>query len=246
MSCCRQQSAACFPRRQARSRCTCLRRAQDGIATIQVTDPVTRRLFANDPALSTYGALATDRLLLLQGAEPATPVGSQAANPIRVRAVAADGVTPVSGATIAWSATNGLQFSACSGASSCSVLSDEAGRIFELGDSHCDRDEHDHDRSGASRRIRRRSRNRRRWWELLPRLDLAALTPTHWVGQGATIAVPLTVEVLRPGVPQGECGYQFRTHQGDGFAFGGQCNHQRRGTRLPSRHNSRIRIPMCR
>jgi hypothetical protein len=29
----------------------------------------------------TYGASATDLLLLLQGAEPSTPVGSQAANP---------------------------------------------------------------------------------------------------------------------------------------------------------------------
>ena len=100
--------------------------AQDGTATILVTDPASGAFSQMTGAL-TYGALATDRLLLLQGAEPATPVGSAAANPLRVRAVAADGVTPVSGATIAWSATNGLQFSACSGASSCSVLADEAG-----------------------------------------------------------------------------------------------------------------------
>ena len=100
--------------------------SQDGTATIQVTDPVSGAFSQMMGALS-YGALSTDLLLLLQGAEPATPVGSAAANPIRVRAVAADGVTPVSGATIAWSATNGLQFSTCSGASSCSVLTDEAG-----------------------------------------------------------------------------------------------------------------------
>src|SRR2546429_1081176 len=99
---------------------------QDGTASIQVTDPVSGAFSQMIGAL-TYGALSTDLLLLLQGAEPATPVGSAAANAIRVRAVAADGITPVSGATIAWSATNGLQFSACSGASSCSVLSDEAG-----------------------------------------------------------------------------------------------------------------------
>ncbi len=87
---------------------------QDGTVTILVTDPVSGGFSQMTGALS-YGALATDLLLLLQGGEPATPVGSAAANPIRVRAVAADGVTPVSGATIAWSATNGLQFSACSG-----------------------------------------------------------------------------------------------------------------------------------
>jgi len=83
---------------------------QDGVATIQVTNPVSGSFSQMIGAL-TYGASATDLLLLLQGTEPATPVGAAAANAIRVRAVAADGVTPVSGATIAWSETNGLQFS---------------------------------------------------------------------------------------------------------------------------------------
>src|SRR5208282_3329891 len=70
--------------------------AQDGTASILVANPVSGAFSQMTSALS-YGALATDLLLLLQGAEPATPVGSAAANPIRVRAVAADGVTPVSG-----------------------------------------------------------------------------------------------------------------------------------------------------
>ena len=76
----------------------------DGSATIQVTDPVSGAFSQMIGAL-TYGASATDLLLLLHGAEPATAVGSQAASAIRVRAVAADGVTPVSGATIAWTST---------------------------------------------------------------------------------------------------------------------------------------------
>jgi uncharacterized protein (TIGR03437 family) len=49
--------------------------AQDGTATIQVTDPVTGSFSQMIGAL-TYGAAATDLLLLLQGAEPSTPVGS--------------------------------------------------------------------------------------------------------------------------------------------------------------------------
>ncbi len=105
--------------------------AQDGTATIQVTDPLSGASSQMIGALG-YGALSTDLLLLLQGGEPSTPVGSAAANAIRVRVVAADGVTPVSGATIAWSATNGSQFSVCAGASSCSVLSDEAGESSTL------------------------------------------------------------------------------------------------------------------
>ncbi len=180
---------------------------QDGTATIQVTDPASGAFSQMMGALS-YGALSTDLLLLLQGAEPATPVGSAAANPIRVRAVAADGVTPVSGATIAWSATNGLQFSACGGASSCSVLTDEAGESS----------------SGVTPTATGPSTIT---MALAPvsysppqsqqatvvgtstALDLVAVTPTRWVGQGATIAVPLTVEVLDLGVPHANVTVNF-------------------------------------
>ncbi len=63
--------------------------AQDGSATIQVADPVSGSFSQMIGAL-TYGAAATDLLLLLQGDEPATPVGAQAPNLIRVRATAAD------------------------------------------------------------------------------------------------------------------------------------------------------------
>jgi hypothetical protein len=46
---------------------------------------------------------------------------------VTVRVVAFDGVTPVSGATIAWSTTNGATLAVCGGTSSCSVLTDESG-----------------------------------------------------------------------------------------------------------------------
>ncbi|MGB9204499.1 MAG: IPT/TIG domain-containing protein, partial [Terriglobales bacterium] len=186
--------------------------SQDGTVTIQVTDPVSGAFSQMTGAL-TYGALATDRLLLLQGAEPATPVGSAAANPIRVRAVAADGVTPVSGATIAWSATNSLQFSACSGASSCSVLTDEAGESS----------------SGVTPMVTAASTIT---IALAPAsysppqsqqatvvgtstaLDLAAAIPTRWIGQGATLSVPLTVEALDLAVPQANVAVNFVVTKG--------------------------------
>ena len=172
----------------------------DGLASVQVTDPVTGGFSQMTGALS-YGALATDRLLLLQGSEPATAVGAQAAAALRVRAVAADGVTPVSGATIAWSATGGLQFSACNGAASCFVLSDEAGEssswvtptatgpatvtVALAPLSYSPPQTQQATVVGTS-----------------TALDLAALTPTRWVGQGASVTVPLTVEALDLGVPQ--------------------------------------------
>jgi hypothetical protein len=186
--------------------------AQDGTATIQVTDPVTGSFSEMTGAL-TYGAAATDLLLLLQGAEPSTPVGSAAANPIRVRAVAADGVTPVDGATAAWSATGGVQFSVCSGASSCSVLTDEAGEssssvtptatgpstitIALAPASYSPPQSQQATLVGTS-----------------TTLDLAAVAPTRWVAQGATIAVPLTVEALDLGVPQANVAVNFVVTQG--------------------------------
>ncbi len=182
--------------------------SQDGIVSIQVTDTVSGAFSQMISAL-TYGASATDLLLLLQGAEPATPVGAQAASPMRVRAVAADGVTPVSGATIAWSATNGLQFSVCGGASSCSVLSDEAGESSSwvtptaVGASTITI-------SLAPASYSPPQMRQATVVASSSTLNLAAVTPTHWIAQGATMAVPLTVEALnQSGAPQANVTVDF-------------------------------------
>ena len=184
----------------------------DGTASILVADPVSGAFSQMIGALS-YGALSTDLLLLLQGAEPATPVGSAAANAIRVRAVAADGITPVSGATMAWSATNGLQFSVCGGASSCSVLSDEAGESSSwvtpttIGQSTITialaPASYSPPQSQQATVVGTSSA-----------LDLVAVTPTRWVGQGATLAVPLTVETLDLGVPKANVTVNFAITKG--------------------------------
>ncbi len=191
--------------------------AQDGTATIQVTNPVSGAFSQMIDALE-YGAQSTDLLLLLQAAEPSTPVGSATANPLRVRAVAADGITPVNGATIAWSATNGAQFDVCggasSGASSCSVLSDEAGESSSLVTPTA---------IGASTitiALAPASYSPPQSQEATvvatsTTLDLAAVTPTSWVAQGATIAVPLTVEALNLGVPQANIPINFTVNRGN-------------------------------
>ena len=98
----------------------------DGVQAITVTDPVSGASSAMTDAV-TFGAAATDQLILLQGANPPIPIGTQSPVPVMVRAVASDGLTPVSGATIAWSASNSAALSACGGQISCSVLSDENG-----------------------------------------------------------------------------------------------------------------------
>jgi hypothetical protein len=121
----------------------------------------------------------------------------------------------VSGATIAWSAsaTNALQFSACGGASSCSVLSDEAGEsstwvtptvtgpstitIALAPASYSSPQTQQATVLGTS-----------------STLDLVALTPTRWVGQGATLAVPLTVEALDLGAPKANVAVSFKITNG--------------------------------
>jgi hypothetical protein len=45
-------------------------------------------------------------------------------------------------------------------------------------------------------------------------LDLAAVTPTRWVGQGATLSVPLTVEALDLGVPKANVTVNFAVTKG--------------------------------
>ncbi len=184
----------------------------DGTATIQVTDPVTGAFSRMIGAL-TYGAMATDLLHLVQGTEPSTPVGSAAANPIRVRAVAADGVTPVSGATIAWNSTNGLQFSICNGVSSCSVLSDEAGESSSwvtptaIGQSTITI-------ALAPASYSPPQTQQATVLATSSALDLVAITPTRWIGQGATIAVPLSVEALDLGAPKSNVTINFKLTEG--------------------------------
>jgi hypothetical protein len=185
---------------------------QDGTATIQVADPVSGGFSQMFGAL-TYGASPTDLLLLLQGTEPPTPVGAAAANPVRVRAVAADGVTPVSGATIAWSSTNGLQLSVCSGAVSCSVLSDAAGESSSTVTPTATGP------GAITIALAPAVYSPPQTQQAIvvgtsTTLDLAAVTPIRWIAQGSTISVPLTVAALDLGVPLANVTLNFLITQG--------------------------------
>jgi hypothetical protein len=171
----------------------------DGVATLQVTDPVNGGFSQMIGAL-TYGAAATDLLQLLQGSETATAVGGTAPAPIRVRVVAADGVTPIGGATVAWTATNGLSFSACNGTNSCSVRSDETGEAASMVTS-------------VAVGLSTITASLAPATYLTPQtvqasvvavstaLDLSALSPTRWIAQGASVTTPLSVIALNLGTP---------------------------------------------
>ncbi len=186
--------------------------AQDGLATIQVTNPVNGSFSQMIGAL-TYGAAATDLLQLLQGTEPPTPVGAQAPNLIRVRATASDGVTPVNGATILWSSTNGIEFSACGGASSCIVLTDAAGEASTwVTPTATGPGTITAELAPASYSPAQTQQTTLVGTETT--LDLAAIGPTVWIAKGATLGVPLTVEALDLGAPQANVAIKFTVTNG--------------------------------
>jgi hypothetical protein len=60
----------------------------DGIQNLALADPTTGSFSAMASVLA-YGAGPTDTIKLIAGSNPATPVGGEAARPIRVKVVAA-------------------------------------------------------------------------------------------------------------------------------------------------------------
>lgn len=186
----------------------------DGVQTLTVTDPISGA-FSTMTGVLTVGAAATDKILLLQGANPPTPVGTQATNPVSVRVVAADGVTPVSGATVGWTAANGTAMSSCGGASSCSVVTDESGNastwvtpvaagvasitaavapgVYNPAQSV----------SGTL-------------FATTSSSQIGVTTPYLWVAQGATVSVPITARVVSNGIAENGVTVNFTIAQGSG------------------------------
>jgi len=185
----------------------------DGLQTITITDPVSGA-FSIMTNVVTFGAAATDKLILLQGGNPVTPVGAQAANPVIVRVVASDGITPVGGATVAWASTNKAAFSACGGTTSCSTTTDESGIASTWVTPQA---------AGVASLTA----------TLAPAVygsaqavvatlfatassALELSTPLLWIAQGATVSVPLTAQVVNAGLPQSGVTVDFTVRQGSG------------------------------
>jgi hypothetical protein len=186
----------------------------DGPQTITISDPVSGAFSIMTNAL-TFGAAATDSIVLLQGVSPPTPVGTQAVNPATVRVVASDGITPVNGATVGWSTTNGATLSACAGAFTCAVISDESGiastwvtpaaagnavitatlapGVYSPAQS-----------VGSTLSATSTSS------------DIGVTTANLWIAQGASLSVPLTARVVSLGAPQSGKQVNFFIDQGSG------------------------------
>jgi hypothetical protein len=193
----------------------------DGVQSIRVSDALGGGSTTMTGAL-TYGAAATDNIVLLNGANPPTPVGVQAANPVSVRVLASDGVTAVGGATVGWSGTNGVQLSACSGASACSVITDQngnaatwltaaaAGTAIVTATSAPGAYSPAKSVSGTLSATQSSS-------------DIGVSTPYMYVSQGATVGIPVSARVLSNGIGQSSVTLNFMIASGAGSLSAGSA-----------------------
>jgi hypothetical protein len=170
----------------------------DGPHDITLTDPATGATSVMTGAIN-YGAGPTDIIKLLSGSNPSTPRGGEAQNPIRVQVLDANGVTPVSGATVVFSAVPSVGFSACANATTCTVISDESGeastRVTAL--------------TAGTMTITAQlapasyspaKQVQATLFATSSALDLSLSSPSVWIAQGATLDVPLSSTVLVNGV----------------------------------------------
>ena len=188
--------------------------AADGVYDLQLGDVSSGGSSAMSGVL-TVGAGPSDIIRKISGTNPATPVGGQAATPFTVMVVAADGITPVAGASVQFSSAPAVAFSACGSAASCTVLTDQSGlastfmtvlsaNVITLTAklapaSYSNAQQVQATLLGTS-----------------SQLDLSLTTPVVWIAQGATVSWPLTARVLANGNPAGAMSVNYQITRGGG------------------------------
>ncbi|HSS96259.1 MAG TPA: Ig-like domain-containing protein, partial [Terriglobales bacterium] len=170
----------------------------DGPRDITLTDPATGATSVMTGAIN-YGAGPNDIIKLLAGSNPSTPRGGEAQNPIRIQVLDANGVTPISGATVVFSAVPSVGFSACANATTCTVISDENGeastRVTAL--------------TAGTMTITAQlapasyspaKQVQATLFATGSALDISLSSPSVYIAQGATLDIPLSSKVLVNGV----------------------------------------------
>ena len=173
--------------------------ATDGVVDIDLSDPATGASSRMLGAL-TIGAGPNDTLHLLSSGNPAIPVGGETVIPMVLQVMDRDGVTPVNGANVRIDSTAGGALSACNGATGCSLVSDESGKV--------------------STRVQVQSPSVITVTAALApasysnpatvqttvvgaqsSLDITLVSQNVWIARGATIDIPLVARVLNNGSP---------------------------------------------
>lgn len=188
--------------------------ATDGIYDVQLTDARSGGSSLMMGVL-TIGAGPTDTIKLISGGGSPTPVGGQVNTPFVVQVVAADGKTPVPGASIQFGSSPAVGFSTCNGASSCTVLSDQNGMastavaVLSAG------------ATTLTAKLAPASYSPPQQVQVTvlgttSSLDLALSAPSIWVAQGASVAIPVTARVLSNGSPVATATLNYQITQGSG------------------------------
>ncbi len=193
----------------------------DGPQTITVNDPVSGA-FSIMTNVLTFGAASTDKIVLLLGSNPPTPVGTQATNPVIVRVLASDGVTPVNGATVGWTTTNGATLSICGGAANCSAISNESG-IASTWVTPAATGNATITATLAPGVYSPAQSVTATMTATSSSLDIGVTTPYLWIAQGASVSVPLTARVVNLGAPKAGVTVNFAIAQGSGSLSSGSA-----------------------
>jgi hypothetical protein len=153
---------------------------------------------SNMTGVLTVGAGPNDQIKLISGANLTAPVGGQAPSPFSVMVVAADGVTPVAGASVQFTSSPAVSFSACGGTNNCTILSDQSGlastfmTVQSAGTM-----------TVAAKLAPAIYPNPQQVQVTLlgtsSQLDLSLLNPSVWIAQGSTVNIPLNARVLSNG-----------------------------------------------
>jgi hypothetical protein len=184
----------------------------DGVQDIGLTDPPTLASSVLSGVL-TYGAGPNDTLVLIPFPNPSTPVGGQAPNPVQVQVRAPDGKTPVQGASVVFTSSPAAGFSACSGNSSCTMLSDGEGQassfvtVLSAGaitiTAQLAPGSYSSPQQVQTTLVGRESA-----------LDIALVPQTTSIMQGASVNVTLTARVLSNGLPLNGSTVNFQVLKG--------------------------------
>lgn len=171
----------------------------DGVQNVGLADPATGGTSVMTQAL-TFGAGPDDTIKLVAGASQAAPVGGQAPLPITVEVVAADGITPVAGASVVFTSSPPVALSACGGASSCTVFSNESGMAASFATVLTPTV------STITALLAPASYNPPQQVAgvvvgMSSSLDIALSPQAAWIAQNATVRIPLKARVLSAGSP---------------------------------------------
>ena len=163
----------------------------------------------------TFGAGPDDTIKLIEGSNPATPVGGQAPHPIRVQVLAPDGTTPVSGASVFFTSTPAFSYSACGGAGSCTLLTDDSGeastRVTVLQAAVINISV-----LLAPASYKAPKSVQTTLLGVSSPVAISLFSPFAWIAQGATVDVALVARVLANGAPAGGSKVNYRVVKGMG------------------------------